>query len=114
MTANADPFRGPQMIQLQTQKTRLPTAAGRRDYINLAALAASAVLVAQILSACAVPLQSFSTTGGPASYPYFNDPQPAADVRAAELAQLKAELIRIRDDHQRVAVQQQAFTQVFP
>jgi len=105
------------MIQLQTQKTKLPTrsAVGRRGLINTAALAACTVLVAQILSACAVPLQSSSTTGGPASYPDLNDPTPTATAaRPDELAQLKAELIRIRDDHQRIAVRQQAFTQVFP
>jgi hypothetical protein len=88
------------MIQLQTQKTKLPTrsAAGRRGPINTAAFVASVALIAQILSACAVPLQSFSTTGGPA--PDLNDPTPtAATVRTDELTQLKAELIRIRDDH---------------
>jgi hypothetical protein len=98
------------MIRFQIRKTKLPTRAapGRRGRINTAALVASVTLIAQILSACAVPLQSFSATGGAAPYPDLNDPTPrAAAVRADELTQLKAELIRIPDDHERAAARQQ-------
>jgi hypothetical protein len=93
------------MIRFQIQKTRLPTrsAVGRRGRIDTAVFAASVALMAQILSACS----NLPTTGAAAQYPDLNDPTPAAAVRADELAQLKAELIRIRDDHERAAARQQ-------
>lgn len=97
------------MIQLHAQS--FPTRAGWRCRIKAAAIMASVTLIAPILSSCAVPLRSFSAT----EYPDLNDPPPtSATVRADELAQLKAELIRIRDDRQRAAVRQRAFTQVSP
>jgi hypothetical protein len=94
------------VIQLQAQSFAI---GGRwRCRINAAALMASVTLAALILSSCAVPIRSFSAT----EYPDLNDPPPtSAAMHADELAQLKADLIRIRDDHQRVAARQQAFTQ---
>jgi hypothetical protein len=97
------------MIRFQILKTRLPNraAVGRPGRINTAAFVASVTLIAQILSACAIPLRPFSATGE-AAYPDLNDPTPkAAAVRADELTQLKAELIRIRDDHERARAQQE-------
>ena len=94
------------MIRFQIQKTRLPTrsAVGRRVRIDTAAFAASVALIAQILSACS----NLPTTSAAAQYPDLNDPTPtAAAVGADELAQLKAELVRIRDDHERAAARQQ-------
>ena len=93
------------MIRFQIQKTRLPTrsAVGRRGRIDNAAFVASVALIAQILSACS----NLPTTSVAAQYPDLNDPTPAAAVHADELAQLKAELIRIRDDHERAAARQQ-------
>ena len=94
------------MIRFQTQTTKLPTpsAVGRRSRINNAAFVASVALVAQILSACS----NLPTTSAAAQYPDLNDPTPtAAAVGADELAQLKAELVRIRDDHERAAARQQ-------
>jgi hypothetical protein len=97
------------MIQLQTQRTKLPTrsAAGRRGPINTTAFVVCAALIAQILSACS-NLQSFPATSIAGQYPDLNDPPPTAGVRADQAAQIKAELIQVRDDQVRVAAQQQA------
>jgi hypothetical protein len=97
------------MIRFQTERTKLPTraAAGRRSWINTAAFAASVALIAQMLSACSSPPQSFSATGVAAQYPDLNDPTPAAGVRADQVAQIKAELIQVRDDLERAAARQQ-------
>jgi hypothetical protein len=95
------------MIRFQTQTTRLPTrsAVGMRGRINAAAFVALVALIAQLLSACS----NLPTTSAAAQYPDLNDPTPrAAAVRADELAQLKAELIRVRDDHERAAAYKQA------
>jgi len=94
------------MIRLQTQRTKLPTrsAAGRRGPINTAAFVASAALVAQILSACSDLHQSVA-----GQYPDLNDLPPPAGVRADQVAQIKAELIQVRDNQERAAAQQQAF-----
>ena len=96
------------MIQFQTQRTKLPigSAAGRRGRINTAALVASVALIAQILSACSS--QSVPATGAAAQYPDLNDTPPRAEVRADQVAQIKAELIQVRDDQERAATQQQA------
>ena len=90
----------------QTQRTKLPTrsAAGRRGRINTAAFGASVALIAQILSACSgVP-----ATSAIAQYPDLNDLPSRAEVRADQVAQVKAELIQVRDDQERAAAQQQA------
>jgi hypothetical protein len=95
------------MIRLQTQMTtKLPTrsAAGRRGPINWFVLAAFAALIAHILSACSDFHQSVA-----GQYPDLNDPPPMAGVRADQIAQIKAELIQVRDNQERVAAQQQAF-----
>jgi hypothetical protein len=99
------------MIQLQTQKTKLPTrsAAGRRRPTNTAAFLASAVLIAQILSACSDLHQSFPATGVAGQYPDLNDPPPMAGVRVDEVAQIKTELIQVRDNQERAAARQEAF-----
>jgi hypothetical protein len=96
------------MIQFQTQRTKLPTrsAAGRRG--RTAAFVVSMALAAQILSACSIPIQSFPATSVAAQYPDLNDPPPSVQVRSDEVAQIKAELIQVRDDQERAAVQQQA------
>jgi hypothetical protein len=88
------------MIRFQTQKTKLPTrsAAGRR---GRAAFVVAVATIAQILSACSS--QSFP----PAQYPDLNDPTPEARVRADQVAQIKAELIQVRDDQERAAARQQ-------
>ena len=93
------------MIQLQTQRTKLPTgsAAGRRGPISTAAFVASAALIAQILSAC-----SDLRTSVAGQYPNLNDPPLAAGVRADQVAQIKAELLQVRDNRERAGVQQQA------
>jgi hypothetical protein len=98
------------MIRFQTQRTKLPTrsAVGRRGRINTAALVASAALIAQISSACSILPQSVSATGAVAQYPDLNDTPPRAEVRADQVAQIKAELIQVRDDQERAAAQQQA------
>jgi hypothetical protein len=98
------------MIMLQTQRTKLPTrsAAGRRGSINTAAFIASAALIAQILSACSDVHQSFPATSVAALYPDLNDPPPTAGVRADQVAQMKAELIQLRDKQERAAAEQQA------
>ena len=94
------------MIRFQTQRTKLPTrsAAGRRGWINTAAFVASVALIAQILSACS---QSFPAASVAAQYPDLNDPTPGAGVRADQVAQIKAELIQVRDDQERAAALQQ-------
>jgi hypothetical protein len=43
-----------------------------------------------------------------AQYPDLNDPPPSAEVRADQVAEIKAELIQARDDQERAAAQQQA------
>jgi hypothetical protein len=95
------------MIRFQTQRTKLPTrsAAGRRGWINTAAFVAFVVLIAQILSACS--RQSFPVASVAARYPDLNDPTPGAGVRADQVAQIKAELIQVRDDQERAAARQQ-------
>jgi hypothetical protein len=105
------------MIQLRPQMTKLPirAAAGRRYRTSTAALVASGALIAQTLSACSSPPQSFSATGGAVQYPDLNDlPPPAAEVRADQVAQLKAELIHVRDELGRVAVRQQRSVRPLP
>jgi hypothetical protein len=94
------------MICFQTERTKLPTrsAAGRRGWINTAAFVASVALIAQILSACS---QSFPAASVAAQYPDLNDPTPRAGVRADQVAQIKAELIQVRDDQERAAARQQ-------
>ena len=92
------------MIRFQTQRTKLPTrsAAGRRGRTSTAAFVASIALIAQMLSACS------SLPSAVAQYPDLNDPPPRAEVRADQVAQIKAELIQVRDDQVRAAIQQQA------
>jgi hypothetical protein len=99
------------MIQLQTQNNKLPTrsAAGRRGPTDTVAFLASAALIAQILSACSDLHQSFPATGVAGQYPDLNDPPPMAGARANEVAQIRAELIQLRDNQERAAAQQQAF-----
>ena len=81
-----------------------PRGGGEARSDNKAAFVASVALIAQPLSACS----NLPTTGAAAQYPDLNDPtSTAAAVRADELAQLKAELTRIRDDHDRAAAYQQ-------
>ena len=94
------------MIRFQIQRTKLPTrsAAGRRGWINTAAFVASVALIAQILSACS---QSFPAASVAAQYPDLNDPTPRAGVRADQVAQIKAEMIQVRDDQERAAARQQ-------
>jgi len=96
------------MIQFEIRRTKLPpgSAAGRRGRINTAAFVASVALIAQILSACSS--QSFPAANVAAQYPDLNDPPPMAEVRADQVAQIKAELIQARDDQERVAAWQQA------
>ena len=95
------------MIRFQTQRTKLPTrsAAGRRGWINTAAFVASVALIAQIPTACS---QSFPAASVAAQYPDLNDPTPKAGVRGDQVAQLKAELIQLRDNQERAAALQQA------
>ena len=96
------------MIRFQILKTRLPNraAVGRPGGIHTAAFVASVTLIAQILSACSS--QSFPAANVAAQYPDLNDPPPMAEVRADQVAQIKAELIQARDDQERVAAWQQA------
>jgi hypothetical protein len=97
------------IIQVETQRTTLPTgsAAGRRGRINTAALVGSVALIAQILSACSS--QSAPATSAAAQYPDLSDPPLSTRrVRADQVAEIKAELIQLRDDQLRVAAQQQA------
>ena len=94
------------MIQLQSQ-SKLPSrsAVGRRGRINTAAFVTSVALTAQILSACSSS-RSFPADGF-AAYPDLNDPTPTAAVRADQVAQMKADLIQLRDNQERAAVRQQ-------
>ena len=94
------------MIRFEIQLTKLPTrsAVGRRGRIATAASVASVVLIAQILSACSS--QSVPAIGVAAQYPDLNDPTPTAGVSADQVAQIKAELIQVRDNQERVAIQQ--------
>ena len=94
------------MIRFQTQRTKLPTrsAVGRRGRINTAAFGAAVALIAQVLSACS----GLPATSAVAQYPDLNDPPPRAEVRADQVAQIKAELIQVRDHQVRAAIQQQA------
>jgi len=96
------------MIRFRTQRTRLPTrsAAGRRGRINTAAFVTSVALTAQILSACS---SQSSPAAVVAAYPDLNDPTPTAEVRSDQVAQIKAELIQVRDNQERDAARQQAF-----
>jgi hypothetical protein len=97
------------MIRFQTQSTTLPTgsAAGRRGRINPAVFVGFVALIAQILSACSS--QSAPATSAVAQYPDLTDPPPSTPrVRADQVAQMKAELIQLRDDQLRAAAQQQA------
>jgi hypothetical protein len=93
------------MIQFQIQWTKWPTrsAAGRQGRINKAACVA---LVAHLLSACSIPLQSGSETSAVALYPDLNDPPPKVAVSLDQVAQIKGELVRVRDDQERAAAQQ--------
>jgi hypothetical protein len=95
------------MIRFQTQTTKLPTrsAVGKRGRTNVAAFLAFVALIVQPLSACS----NVPTTSAAVQYPDLTDPAPtAAAVRADEFAQLKAELIRVRDDNERAAAYRQA------
>ena len=97
------------MIHFQNQSNKLPTrsAAGRRRRTNAAAFVASVALIAEILSACTG--QTVPATSAAAQYPDLTDPPPSARrVRADQVAQIKAELIQLRDDQLRAAAQQQA------
>jgi hypothetical protein len=38
----------------------------------------------------------------------LNDPPPAVALRVGQVAQIKAELIQVRDDQERAAAEQQA------
>jgi hypothetical protein len=98
------------MIRFQTQRTKLPTrsAAGRRGRVSTTAFVASAALIAQILSACSSLPQSFPATSAVAQYPDLNDPPPTVALRVDQAAQIKAELIQVRDDQERAATEQQA------
>ena len=93
------------MIRFQIRRTKLPTrsAAGRRGRINTVAFVTSVALSAQMLSACS---SQSSPAAVVAAYPDLNDPKPTAEVRADQVAQIKAELIQVRDDQERAAAQQ--------
>jgi hypothetical protein len=65
-------------------------------------------LIAQILSACSSSPQSVSATSVAAQYPDLNDPPPMAEVTADQVVQIKAELLQVRDNQVRAAIQQQA------
>jgi hypothetical protein len=95
------------MIRFQTQRTKLPirSAAGRRGRTNTAAFLACVATIAQILSACSS--QSFPAASLAAQYPDLNDPTPNAGVRADQVAQLKAELVQVRDNQERAVALQQ-------
>jgi hypothetical protein len=70
-------------------------------------LVGSVALIAQILSACSS--QSVPATSAAAQYPDLTDPPPSIRrVSADQVAQIKAELIQLRDDQERAARQQQA------
>ena len=74
----------------------------------MAALAASTAIIAQMLSGCSGLPQSLPVTSAAAQYPDLNDPPPIVQVRADQVAQIKAELMRARDDRERAAARQQA------
>ena len=97
------------MIQFQTRRTKLPTraAVGRRGRTSTAAFVTSVVVIAQIPSACSN--QTSPAASVAAQYPDLNDPTPTAGVRADQVAQIKAELLRVRDNQVRAAIQQQVF-----
>ena len=99
------------MIRFQTQITKVPTRAsvGKPSRISMVAFVASIALIAQILSACSSSPQSVSATSFAAQYPDLNDPPPMAEVTADQVAQIKAELLQVRDNQVRAAIQQQAF-----
>ena len=101
------------MILFQIRRTKLPTrsAAGRQGRIYAAAYVASVVLAACMLSACASRPQSGPVTSAAAQYPDLNDPPPNVAVRADDMAQIKARLVRLRDDQERAATEQQALHQ---
>jgi hypothetical protein len=105
--ASADPVRRSAMIRFQTYKAKLPTrsAAGRRGRISTAASVAAMTSIAHILSACSSPSQSVPVVSA-ALYPDLNDPPPSVWMHADEAAQIKAKLIALRDDQERVAEQQ--------
>jgi hypothetical protein len=96
------------MIRFQIQRTKCPTgsAAGRRSQVNTAAFVAAVATIAQILSACSS--QSFPTASVAARYPDLNDPTPKAGVRGDQVAQLKTEMIQLRDNQERALALQQA------
>ena len=95
------------MIRFQIKRTK-PTrsAAGRRGLINTVAFVASATLIAQLLSACSN--QSVPATSAVARYPDLTDPPPSVPLRTDQVAQIKAELIQVRDNQERAAGQQLA------
>jgi hypothetical protein len=93
--------------QFQTQRLPTRSAVGRRGRTNTAAFVTSVALMAHLLSACSIPLQSVSQTSTAVQYPDLNDPPSMAEVRADQVAQIKAEMIQVRDDQERAAVRQQ-------
>jgi hypothetical protein len=97
------------MIRFQSQKIKLPSrsTAGKRVGITKPAFLAAVALVAQTLAGCSFP-QSLPETGVAAQYPDLNDRPPMADARVDQVAQIKAELMQVRDDQERVAAQQRA------
>jgi hypothetical protein len=106
--SSADPVRRSAMIRFQKQNTKLPTrsAVGRRGRINAAAFAAS--VIGLILSACSG--QSVPATSAAAQYPDLNDAPPRVSWRADQAAQIKAELIQVRDETQEHAARPVAQT----
>jgi hypothetical protein len=88
------------MIHFQNQSNKLPTrsAAGRRRRTNAAAFVASVALIAQILSACSG--QSVPAASAAAQYPDLNDTLPRVSLRADQVAQIKSELLQVRDETQ--------------
>jgi hypothetical protein len=95
------------MIQFQNQRTK-PTrsAAGRRGRMHTIAFVASVALITQLFSACSS--QPIPATGAAAQYPNLNDAMPSVALREDQVAQTKAELIRLRDDQLRAVAQQLA------
>jgi hypothetical protein len=95
------------MIQRQFQ-SKLPTrsAVGRPGRVNAAAFVTFVALTAQTLSACSSS-RSFPADGFSA-YPDLNDPTPTAGVPADQVAQMKADLVQLRDNQERVAIRQQS------
>jgi hypothetical protein len=77
------------IVQFETERTMLPTgsAAGWRGPIITAALVASVALILSACSSQSVTAASSAT----ARYPDLNDPPPSArQVRADQVAQIKA------------------------